>query len=87
MENGPKRISPLRRRGISYHALLIGILSFLGGAAAVVVFTKAVGATQVTFSVTGIITFIFGVALSFASIVLAIAAISLGSGLITSSRR
>ncbi len=36
------------------------------------------GAAQVAFSVTGIISFVFGVALSSASIVLAVAAISLG---------
>lgn len=67
-----------KHRGISYHALLIGILSFIAGGASLLIFTSAVGATQVTFSVTGIISFVFGVALSSASIVLAVAAISLG---------
>lgn len=78
MEKESNRNPPPQHRGISYRALFIGILSFIAGAAALLIFTQAVGAAQVAFSVTGIISFVFGVALSSASIVLAVAAISLG---------
>lgn len=78
MEREPNRSPPPQHQGISYRALFIGILSFIAGAAALLIFTSAVGAAQVAFSVTGIISFVFGVALSSASIVLAVAAISLG---------
>lgn len=78
MEKEPNRGPLTQRRSISYQSLFTGVLSFIGGAAALLIFIKVMGAGQVTFSVTGIISFIFGVALSSASIILAIAAISLG---------
>ncbi len=64
--------------GISYHSILLGALSFTGGVVTVLITMKALGTGEVTFSVTGIVSFLFGIALASASIVLAIAAISLG---------
>ena len=63
---------------VSYHSILIGSLSFVAGGATILLFMNTFDAGQVTFSVTGIISFVFGIALSAASIVLAVAAITLG---------
>lgn len=64
--------------GVSYRSILVGALSFIVGVAAVLLVMKALDDSQVTFSVTGVISFMFGIALSSASIILAITAISLG---------
>jgi hypothetical protein len=55
-------------------------LSVVFGAAAVLVVRNTLGAESLTFSTSEIVSFLFGIALSSASIVLAIAAISLGKG-------
>jgi len=78
MKKNPNNGSPSRGGGISYQSLLIAVISFVIGATVSVIFTKILGSGQVTFSITGIITFLFGIALASASIVLAIAAITLG---------
>lgn len=57
---------------------LFTILAFIFGIVATLLFQNIISGEELTFSTTGLISFVFGVALSSASIVLAIAAIVLG---------
>lgn len=63
---------------IAVSTLIYYVLIFILGGVAVFIFQKIPGNEQINFGATGLITFIFGIALSSASIMLAIAAISLG---------
>jgi len=63
---------------ISYATLSIILLSFLGGVITTFVVRNATASETITFSTTSLVSFLFGIALSAASTVLAIVAIALG---------
>src|SRR5581483_10511264 len=71
--------SPMQSRiGISYQTAAACAISFLVGVVAALLVKNALSSEQITFSTPSLLGFLFGVALSAASIVLAIAAIALG---------
>ena len=67
-----------KENSIKYTTLIMIILSFTLGTVTTLVVLKATISNPETFSITGLIGFLFGIALSGASIVLAITAIALG---------
>jgi hypothetical protein len=70
--------STAKPAAISLQALLSVLVSFASGAITALVVVRASAATPESFSVAALLSFLFGIALSAASIVLALAAISLG---------
>src|SRR6266851_9041264 len=64
--------------GVSYRQIIILAFSFLVGVVLSLVYKNAQASETISFSTASLITFLFGIALSAASIVLAVAAITLG---------
>jgi hypothetical protein len=67
-----------RTRNLTYSNIGIGLLIFILGIVATLIFQNFSTGEKITFSTASLVSFLFGIALSAASIVLAIAAITLG---------
>jgi hypothetical protein len=70
--------APEPRRAPSYVHLALMAAAFISGGVAILLFQNALGRETIAFSTTGLLGFLFGVALAAASTVLSIAAILLG---------
>jgi len=73
-----KAESVSRPRNLTYSQIGIGLLIFILGVVATLIFQNLSTGEKITFSTASLVSFLFGIALSAASIVLAIAAITLG---------
>lgn len=65
-------------RNLTYSQVGVGLLIFILGIVAILIFQNLSTGEKLTFSTASLVSFLFGIALSAASIVLAIAAITLG---------